>query len=169
MKDIWVRKKKLFLEIFNSSTDVDVLRSIIASLDLNKNNYPLEQQILVDQAIKKARSHKDEYISHRVEVQLWNTDLLKPLPERNIPVKHVDLNGSYATDPLHAKLSTEKLRLLAPNLFSRKRFFSNLIFGNQIEAFQEYLYFGDSNPAVVIKLDPLLVACYSGDFDAGLF
>jgi hypothetical protein len=39
----------------------------------------------VAQAVEIARNHDDDYIRHRVEVQLGKERLLKPLPHRDTP------------------------------------------------------------------------------------
>lgn len=61
--------------------------------------------------------------------------------------------NSYATDPLGLKLSINKVIMLNPYI-------------KKYDYLQEKIEFGDSNPAVVIETKPLIVAAYSGDFDA---
>jgi len=54
-----------------------------ATLNLDEESYSLELKPLVQQAIEIARSHPDQYIRHRVEVQLGNERLLLPIPVRS--------------------------------------------------------------------------------------
>jgi|ERR1700677_608895 len=79
---LWERKRKLLLETFVANPNVDVRRSIIPSLRLDPTVYPAHLQPLVPQAIAIARSSSDEYIRHRVEVQLGTAKLFAPLPHR---------------------------------------------------------------------------------------
>jgi len=84
LHDIWDRTRRLLLETFVQDEDVDVRRSIIPSLDLDPRNYPEGHRVLVMQAIQIARNHSDEYIRHRVEVQLGDASGgLAPLPHRD--------------------------------------------------------------------------------------
>jgi hypothetical protein len=71
------------LREFVTNADVNVRRSIIPSLNLDEANYPDDLKPLVAQAIAIARSHPDDYIPHRVEVQLRNERLLRSLPHRD--------------------------------------------------------------------------------------
>jgi hypothetical protein len=80
--DLWERKRRLLLKTFVSNPNVDVRRSIIPSLKLNAADYPEDLRPLVARAIEIARGSDDEYIRHRVEVQLGNVKLLAPLPHR---------------------------------------------------------------------------------------
>ncbi|MCC6738162.1 MAG: hypothetical protein IT452_03890 [Planctomycetia bacterium] len=75
---------------------------------------------------------------------------------------------SYADRPGGDTLSVEKLRLLRPDMFGflggLKRFMS---FGGELgkEYFAEQLMGGDAQPAIVMSVDPLLVAAYVSDKD----
>ncbi len=82
LADIWKRKHLLLLEHFVKSKSVEVQQSIIPSLDLNVKNYPESHKSLVHEAINIAHSHPDDYIRHRVGVQLGTGKSLKPLPHR---------------------------------------------------------------------------------------
>jgi hypothetical protein len=82
LNDVLLRKRCLFLQEFVSNENVHVRRSIIPSLKLEESSYPDALKSLVAQAIEIARNHDDEYIRHRVEVQLGNERLLRPLPHR---------------------------------------------------------------------------------------
>ena len=82
LKDVWERKRELYLTTFINKDNVEVRRQIIPSLKLDESVYCDELKPLVGQAIEIARNHEDDYIRHRVEVQLGNEKLLKPLPDR---------------------------------------------------------------------------------------
>lgn len=67
--------------------------------------------------------------------------------------------------PGQFSVNMRKLKALRPNLFK----FSSFMFGNSMDAKPYTLKFmreGDVQPAVVMSLDPLLVACYSDELDA---
>jgi hypothetical protein len=82
VSDLRERKRLLLLDTFLSNPSVDVRRSIIPSLNLDPAAYPATHRPLVAQAIEIARGSEDEYIRHRVEVQLGNVTALAPLPHR---------------------------------------------------------------------------------------
>jgi hypothetical protein len=83
LQDIWERQQCVLLQTFVQNSSVDVRRSIIPSLGLDPQAYPESHRALVAQAIEIARRHEDEYIRHRVEVQLGDTsEGLAPLPHR---------------------------------------------------------------------------------------
>lgn len=63
------------------------------------------------------------------------------------------------------QVNNKKLKALRPNLFK----LSHFMFGNSMDHKPFTLQFmreGDVQPAIVISLDPLLVACYSDELDA---
>jgi hypothetical protein len=64
-----------------SNTNLDVRRALIPSLDLDENAYPDIYKHLVARAIQIAREHPDDYVRHRVAVQLGEA-VLEPLPAR---------------------------------------------------------------------------------------
>lgn len=75
-----------FLWAFVNNPDLQVRRTIIPQLVLTPWAYPRHLRPLVKQAITIARSHADEYIRHRVEVQLGNPGGgLMPIPKRGQP------------------------------------------------------------------------------------
>lgn len=80
LADLRQRKRNLYLREFVNNEDLNVRRSIIPSLDLDANVYSDELKPLVKEVIKIARLSEDDYIRHRVEVQLENENLFKPLP-----------------------------------------------------------------------------------------
>lgn len=84
LQDVWDRKDVLMLETFVSNPDVRVRQSIISKLILDPLRYPEEYRPLVQQAIAIGRAHSDEYIRHRVEVQLGDVSGGFPaLPHRD--------------------------------------------------------------------------------------
>jgi hypothetical protein len=83
LSDLWMRKRILFLETFVLNSDVDIQRSLISKLNVNSMDYPKSHQHMVTEAISIARESKDEYIRHRIEVQLGNEKFFKPIPHRN--------------------------------------------------------------------------------------
>jgi hypothetical protein len=58
------------LREFVGNEDVQVRRRIIPLLRLEPDSYPEELRPLVARAVAIARAHPDEYIRHRVEIQL---------------------------------------------------------------------------------------------------
>jgi hypothetical protein len=82
LTDVWRRKAEAYLRIFVTNEDLDVRRQIIPQLRLDESAYPDHLKPFVQRAIDIARSHPDEYIRHRVEVQLGNVSLLRPIPPR---------------------------------------------------------------------------------------
>jgi hypothetical protein len=82
VQDIWDRKRDLLLRTFINREEVQVRRQIISVLNLKETAYPDVLKPQVKQAIEIARRHSDDYIRHRVEVQLGNERMLKPIPKR---------------------------------------------------------------------------------------
>jgi len=58
------------LKEFIENDDLDVRRSLIPQLSLHPSRYPQEWQRLIPIAISIACTHPDDYIRHRVEIQL---------------------------------------------------------------------------------------------------
>jgi hypothetical protein len=94
VSDLRERKRRLLLETFVSNPSVDVRRSIIPSLDLDPAAYPESHRPLVARAIEIARGSGDEYIRHRVEVQLGNVKWLAPLPHREKGATRAEPNAA---------------------------------------------------------------------------
>jgi hypothetical protein len=67
---LWREWKQAALREFVGNEHVDVRRSILPGLPLARSSYPPDLHDLVDQAVSIARSHPDEYIRHRVEIQI---------------------------------------------------------------------------------------------------
>jgi hypothetical protein len=89
------------LQEFVGNPDVDVRRRIIPGLQLEPEVYPEELRPLIPVAIGIARSHPDEYIRHRVEVQLGAGGLLKPIPntEAGPPERRAAPDRGSGSDP----------------------------------------------------------------------
>jgi hypothetical protein len=81
--DLWMRQRCRLLREFVSNPSVVVRQRIVPHLDLrNASSYPDEFQPLVPKAIQIARSHADDYIRHRIEIQMGTskTPIYSPLP-----------------------------------------------------------------------------------------
>ena len=70
LTDLRKRLKCKMLQEFVGNPDLSVRRRIIPMLRLEPKAYTEELRSLIPKAIEIARSHPDEYIRHRVEVQL---------------------------------------------------------------------------------------------------
>jgi hypothetical protein len=79
--ELWERIRCRMLREFVGNPDLNVRRRIIPMLQLEPEAYPEELRPLIQRAIEIARSHPDEYIRHRVEVQLGADVLLKAIPD----------------------------------------------------------------------------------------
>ena len=75
-------RRSLYLQTFLKNPDVDLRRAIITNLELDPLGVPMMIQEQIDKVIKTARTHTDEYIRHRVEVQLKRSPSAYPLPPR---------------------------------------------------------------------------------------
>lgn len=82
---VLARADRRRLRIFVRNPNVDVRRSLIASLRLDESAYPPSHRPLVATAITIARTHEDEYIRHRAEMKLAPEEtprLFAALPHR---------------------------------------------------------------------------------------
>lgn len=68
------------LRQFVSTESVSVRQRIIPGLSMKPEDYSPEVAKLISAAIRIARGHSDPYIRHRVEVQLGEESILRPLP-----------------------------------------------------------------------------------------
>jgi hypothetical protein len=82
---------------------------------------------------------------------------------------------SSASDPLPIAFSDAKLRRLQPELYGLRSCFFKCRFGlRQLNAREartmiaEHMQFGDTRAALVVRIDPLLVAAYTDEQDAVL-
>jgi hypothetical protein len=74
------RIREQMLSEFVNNPDVELRRRVIPMLVLNEERYPTHVRPLVMQAIAIARLHSDEYIRHRVEIQLGARGPFLPIP-----------------------------------------------------------------------------------------
>ncbi|MBX3628033.1 MAG: hypothetical protein KF892_23695 [Rhizobacter sp.] len=72
--------RSALLREFVSNEDVSVRQRIVPLLRLDVSAYPVEEHSLIAEAIALARAHPDEYIRHRIEVQLGAGGPFKPIP-----------------------------------------------------------------------------------------
>ena len=77
---------------------------------------------------------------------------------------------TYASCPGELTLSNQKLKQLRPDLYGIlglicKAKDKYCLGFTKIEKIKAHIYYGDSQPAVVISLKPLIVAAYSEDLD----
>ncbi|MGC4045190.1 MAG: hypothetical protein QM758_15470 [Armatimonas sp.] len=77
------RAHNWFLEEFVTNSDLQVRRNTISRLNLDKPEaYPESLRPLIPRAIAIARNHPDEYIRHRVEIQLGKPGPFMAKPSR---------------------------------------------------------------------------------------
>jgi hypothetical protein len=70
LASLWQEWREAALREFVANDDIDVRRSILPGLPLSTKHYAGELHGLVAEAISIARSHPDEYIRHRVDIQV---------------------------------------------------------------------------------------------------
>ena len=70
LADLRAAWREAALREFISNDDIDVRRCILPGLSLSTERYPADLHALVAEAIRVARSHPDEYLRHRVEIQI---------------------------------------------------------------------------------------------------
>jgi hypothetical protein len=83
MRDIWMRRRCLFLKEFVNNPNTVVRQRIIPHLELKDISlYPEELRPLVPRAIEIAKSSPDNYVRHRFEIHMGSNDeqLFSPLP-----------------------------------------------------------------------------------------
>ncbi|MBX3628112.1 MAG: hypothetical protein KF892_24090 [Rhizobacter sp.] len=68
------------LREFVENPETRVLQRIIPLLNLDAKAHPEMNRPLIKEAISIARAHPDEYIRHRVEIQLGVGGLFRPIP-----------------------------------------------------------------------------------------
>ena len=76
------QRRMLVLDTFLESTDVDVQRSAISQLELEPLLYPAQYKERIEKAIQTGRASTDEYVRHRIEVQMGRAKSVYPLPQR---------------------------------------------------------------------------------------
>jgi hypothetical protein len=72
------------LREFVGNENLHLRRRIIPMLCVEADQYPEELRPLVSRAVEIARSHPDEYIRHRIEVQLGAGGPLLPIPDTRL-------------------------------------------------------------------------------------
>lgn len=70
VEDVQVRWDRAALREFVVNEDIDVRRCLLPQLPLHPSRYPEELHPLVAEAVHIARTHPDEYLRHRVELQV---------------------------------------------------------------------------------------------------
>ena len=83
--DLRIQIRCQMLSEFVQNDNLEVRRRIIPMLTLDQNTYPESLRSLVPETIRIARSHTDEYIRHRVEVQLGAGGPLMAIPNVQKP------------------------------------------------------------------------------------
>lgn len=68
--DLGKRYCHVALRRFVTDDDLDVRRCILPGLPLDPRRYPTEMHHLVTQAVQIARTSSDDYLRHRVEIQI---------------------------------------------------------------------------------------------------
>jgi len=83
LRQEWTRGRRLMLETFVRREDVDLRRRILPHLNLQKpESYPEDVRALIGEVVAIARAHPDEYIRHRVEIQLGSGGPYRALPPK---------------------------------------------------------------------------------------
>jgi hypothetical protein len=85
----------------------------------------------------------------------------EPVQPRDTPFMS---NEALASDPGGVTIDPQRLRQLSPSLFGVGAVLPTRVIARKI--LDAHLWNGDSRAAVVMNLQPLLVAAYSSDFDA---
>lgn len=70
VSDLRQRYRRTALRRFVTVEDLDVRRCILPGLPLDPRLYPAEMHDLVTQAVRIARTSDDDYLRHRVEIQV---------------------------------------------------------------------------------------------------
>lgn len=82
LSDLRNRMRVQMLQEFVYNEDLEVRRRIIPALKLEAEYYPEELHPLIQRAIEIARAHPDEYIRHRVEIQLGGGGPFNAIPDK---------------------------------------------------------------------------------------
>jgi hypothetical protein len=82
LEDLRQKVQCWFLTEFVANKNINVRRSIVAQLRLNPFNYPTKLSLLVFKAIYIGLIHPDEYIRHRIKIQLGLGHSYIALPQR---------------------------------------------------------------------------------------
>jgi hypothetical protein len=68
--DLRERYRRIALRRFVTETDLDVRRCLLPGLPLDERLYPAEMHDLVARAVRIGRTSSDDYLRHRVEIQV---------------------------------------------------------------------------------------------------
>ena len=79
-EEIYTKIRCWRLREFVNNEDVALRQRIVPALILDPKCYPEELHNLIQKAIQIAQKHPDEYIRHRIEIQLGGEGPYKPLP-----------------------------------------------------------------------------------------
>lgn len=82
LSDLRNRMRVHMLQEFVYNEDLEVRRRIIPALKLEAEYYPEELHPLIQRAIEIVRAHPDEYIRHRVEIQLGGGGPFNAIPDK---------------------------------------------------------------------------------------
>ena len=82
LSDLAGRQNAVLLTEFVRNANVDVRRSIISKLPLDPNNYPAQLRGMVGEAVRIAETSPDDYVRHRLAIQLGAGGPFEPLPHR---------------------------------------------------------------------------------------
>jgi hypothetical protein len=74
--DLRQRYRNTALRRFVTDDDLDLRRCILPGLDLDPRAYHSDMHDLVTQAVHIARTSDDNYLRHRVEIQVHQPELL---------------------------------------------------------------------------------------------
>ncbi|WP_242546740.1 hypothetical protein [Amycolatopsis sp. MtRt-6] len=75
LDDLQDRWNRAALREFVANDDLDVRRCVLPGLSLDPAGYPAELKPLVAEAVHLARTHSDDYLRHRVELQVADPEL----------------------------------------------------------------------------------------------
>jgi len=70
LDDVQDRWNRAALREFVANDDLDVRRCVLPELTLDPADHPAELHPLVAEAVRLARTHSDDYLRHRVELQV---------------------------------------------------------------------------------------------------
>ena len=83
MEDLRQQKREWMLQEFVVNNDIWVRRNLISGLNLEPESYPEALHFLIPQAIVIAQNHTDDYIRHRIKIQLGIGGPLNAKPIRS--------------------------------------------------------------------------------------
>lgn len=75
-------QRRLYMKTFIENADIDLRRALISHMALDQLAPTVTTQELIDKVVKIARTHPDQYIRSRLDVQLGRAHSQYPLPPR---------------------------------------------------------------------------------------